>query len=103
MQLNPQQIQILNHYQTKMNEEKNIVRASEIELSKVKKEYTDAVSKIHENRLCQGVIILIYQKVESMEEEAKLYKMIGPSLIPRSKKEITDEIKGRLKYFENYM
>ena len=50
MQLNPQQIQILNHYQTKMNEEKNIVRASEIELSKVKKEYTDAVSKIHENR-----------------------------------------------------
>ena len=37
-----------------------------------------------------------------MEEEAKLYKMIGPSLIPRSKKEITDEIKGRLKYFAMY-
>ena len=38
-----------------------------------------------------------------MEDQAKLLKMIGPSLIPQSKKEIMDEVKGRLNFFEKNM
>ena len=38
-----------------MTEQRNLIRGSEIEMNKLKKEYTDVVSKIHENRLCKGV------------------------------------------------
>jgi chaperonin cofactor prefoldin len=32
-----------------------------------------------------------------------LFKMIGPSLIPQSRNEIMNEVKGRLNFFENNM
>ena len=45
----------------------------------------------------------INKKVEKLEEECKLFKMIGPSLVPQTRNEIMTEVKGRLNFFENSM
>lgn len=55
MKLTPRQIQILTHFQGKIKEQQEIVSASSVEVQKLKKEYSDVVTKIHENRLTQGV------------------------------------------------
>lgn len=55
MKLTPRQIQIVTHFQGKIKEQQEIVNASSVEVQKLKKEYSDVVTKIHENRLTQGV------------------------------------------------
>ena len=57
MKLNPRQIQILTHFQGKIKEQQELMNASSVEVQKLKKEYSDVVTKIHENRLTQGVSI----------------------------------------------
>jgi inosine/xanthosine triphosphate pyrophosphatase family protein len=55
MKLTPRHIQILTHFQGKIKEQQEIVNASSVEVQKLKKEYSEVVTKIHENRLTQGV------------------------------------------------
>ena len=55
MKLTPHHIQILTHFQGKIKEQQEIVNASNVEVQKLKKEYSEVVTKIHENRLTQGV------------------------------------------------
>ena len=57
MKLSPNQIQILGHFQSKIKEQQELITASNVEVQKLKKEYSDVVTKIHENRLTQGVSI----------------------------------------------
>ena len=58
MKLTNQQIQILSHFQTKIKEQQVLMKGSSVEVQKLKKEYSDVVTKIHENRLTQGVAVI---------------------------------------------
>lgn len=55
MKLTPKQVQILSHFQGKIKEQQESINASNVEVQKLKKDYSDVVTKIHENRLTQGV------------------------------------------------
>lgn len=51
----PQHLQVLNHFKTKANDQQMLIKASNTEVQKLKKDYSDVVTKIHENRLTKGV------------------------------------------------
>ena len=55
MKLTERQHQILSHFQGKMKEQQELAQGSTVEVQKLKKEYSDVVTKIHENRLTKGV------------------------------------------------
>ena len=56
MKFNERHLQILAHFQNKAKEQQELTTASTVEVQKLKKEYSDVVTKIHENRLTKGVM-----------------------------------------------
>ena len=55
MKFTPQHLQVLNHFKTKAKEQQTLITVSNAEIQKLKRDYSDVVTKIHENRLTRGV------------------------------------------------
>ena len=56
MNLNPLQMQVLNHFRSKIEEQNSKMSKAKVELTKVQQELPPLVQKIHENELTRNVI-----------------------------------------------
>lgn len=43
-------------------------------------------------------IMMAKEEVDLLEDDATIYKLIGPLMVPQDLKEVKENIKGRLKY-----
>lgn len=43
-------------------------------------------------------ILMAKEEVDLLEDDATIYKLIGPLMVPQDLKEVKETIKGRLKY-----
>jgi len=46
-------------------------------------------------------IIMAKEEVDLLEDDATIYKLIGPLMVPQELKEVKETIKGRLKYLND--
>lgn len=90
---NQVQIQIINHYNEKILEQKKIFDASNIEIQRLSASLPKLIQQVHENELTKG-------KLELFEDDTKIYKISGPCLIPQQKEEAESNIKSRIEAFQ---
>lgn len=88
-QLNPMQLQIYQHFKSKIEEQNSTLSQNNLELQKLQKDLVGAIQKIQESELTRS-------KLNIIEPEATLYKMVGPALIKISREEVDNEVKGRI-------
>ena len=55
-QLNPMQVQILQHFRGKIEEQSGRMKTAKEELIKIQQELPSLVQKIHENEITKGVV-----------------------------------------------
>ena len=48
-------------------------------------------------------ILMAKEEVDLLEDDAVIYKLIGPLMVPQDLKEVKETIKGRLKYMNDKM
>lgn len=89
MKLNPLQMQICTHFKSKIEEQTKVLENSNIIINKVRKELPNLMQKVKESELTKG-------KIDIIEEEAVMYKLVGPAMVKMSKREILGEVNGRL-------
>ena len=87
--LNPLQMQIVNHFNGKMLEQKKIYETSTGEINKLTQSLPKLIQQIHENELTKG-------KLGILDEDSKLFKSSGPCLIPQTKEEVLSNVESRL-------
>lgn len=46
-------------------------------------------------------ILMAKEEVDLLEDDAVIYKLIGPLMVPQDLKEVKENIKGRLKYLND--
>ena len=88
-QLNPMQLQIYQHFKSKIEEQNSVLSQNNMELQKLQKDMVSIIQKIQESDLTKS-------KLNIIEPEATLYKMVGPALIKVAREEVDNEVKGRL-------
>ena len=88
-QLNPMQMQILSHFRGKIEEQQKVLQENNINIQTSQKELPNLIQKVHESELTKG-------KLGIIEEDAIIYKRVGPGLIKMNKKDVDTEVKGRL-------
>ena len=89
MNINPLQMQIMTHFKSKIEEQTKILESSNLLINKVRKELPNLMQKVKESELTKG-------KIDIIENEAVMYKLVGPAMMLMTKKEILSEVNGRL-------
>lgn len=46
-------------------------------------------------------ILMAQEEVDLLEDDAVIYKLVGPLMVPQDLKEVKETIKGRLKYLND--
>lgn len=83
------QLQIYQHFKSKIEEQNAALTQSNLELQKLQKDIVGVIQKVQESDLTKS-------KLSIIESEATLYKLVGPALIKVSREEVDNEVKGRL-------
>lgn len=88
-QLSPMQLQIYQHFKARIEEQNSVLSSSNLEMQKLQKDMVGVIQKIQESDLTKN-------KLDIIEPEASLYKVVGPALIKVTREEVNNEVKGRL-------
>jgi len=88
-QLNPVQLQIYQHFKSKVEEQNTVLTQNNLELQKIQKDIVGVIQKVQESELTKG-------KLNIIESEANMYKLVGAALIKVTREEVDNEVKGRL-------
>merc|ERR1712194_821202 len=87
--MNPLMQPLVMGFQEKMQSEQKEMELKKAEMEKFSIQITKLVQQTNENEL-------VKQEVDLMEEEAQLYKLIGPGLVPQSVIDVRTNVNSRI-------
>eukprot|EP01012_Entosiphon_sulcatum_P025941 TRINITY_DN3131_c0_g1_i1.p2 TRINITY_DN3131_c0_g1~~TRINITY_DN3131_c0_g1_i1.p2 ORF type:complete len:134 (-),score=58.15 TRINITY_DN3131_c0_g1_i1:124-525(-) len=85
---------VMAELQRKLNEELGALKEIQKQIPKLTQQRTQLISQQNENQMVQ-------QELKLMEEDGKIYKLIGPALVQQDKSDAMAIVEKRLDYLSN--
>ena len=70
----------------------------QMELIKSQEQLRALIEQKHKIDSQVNEILMAKEEVDLLEDDANIYKLVGPLMVPQDPKEVRETIKGRLKY-----